>query len=163
MECPVCYENNARCQFVCGHTFCHACTKSWYQKGESTCPMCRASICFHGIVETKKVWENEKRQAVYTDLVNQIFNELTYEYGELILHCIAFVQKRYTFMMRTYPWVSCDDLDYILRTVWIDLKPPGFDVYEPPTFLKYLMVSKSAYGIKIVYRNSSYEVGTTTS
>jgi hypothetical protein len=54
MECPVCYESEARCRFTCGHGFCEGCTKSWYMKGKSSCPMCRASMCFKGITKLKK-------------------------------------------------------------------------------------------------------------
>jgi len=150
MECPICYENNARCQFVCGHTFCHGCTKSLYMSTSNTptCPMCRIPFCFPGIRKRKKEWDREKREVVYTNLIDEIVHELMDVYGDLVLLCIAFVQKRYTFMMRTYPRVSCDDLDFILRTVWIHLKQPGFGVHEVSTYTRYLMVSKTEYGVR---------------
>ncbi len=147
MECPICYENIAQCQFVCGHTFCHGCTKVWYRDKGTTCPMCRASVCFKGIIEKKKRWERERMEGVLTDLVEQILTELLETFGDLILHCISFVQERYKFVMRTYPWLTCDDLDYVLRATWLRLKPPGYGVYEPATYTKYLMVSNSEYGV----------------
>jgi predicted amidophosphoribosyltransferase len=64
MECPVCYEQTAKCRFKCGHSFCHSCTKSWLYKGNSTCPMCRKPMCFDGMIRLKKKWNRENCEDV---------------------------------------------------------------------------------------------------
>lgn len=82
MECPVCYECATLCTFTCGHAFCDACTKKWYTKGaHPTCPMCRSSICFRGILKKKRVWYQDRLEGVYTNLMTQVCDELFEDYG----------------------------------------------------------------------------------
>ena len=149
MECPVCYESEARCRFTCGHGFCEGCTKSWYMKGKSSCPMCRASMCFKGITKLKKEWYREKREETYVNLVAQMFDELMEEYDDIILQCLEVVQNRYNYAMQKYPNVSCDALDLVLRLTWMNIEwlmnDSSEKVYEPKTFEKYLLVSKHGY------------------
>jgi len=149
MECPVCYESEARCRFTCGHGFCEGCTKSWYMKGKSSCPMCRASMCFKGITKLKKEWYREKREETYVNLVTQMFDELMEEYDDIVLQCLEVVQNRYNYVMEKYPNVSCDALDLVLRLTWMDIEwlmnDSNKKVYEPKTYEKYLLVSKHGY------------------
>lgn len=155
MECPVCYENEACCKFTCGHNFCHSCTKSWFQKGQSTCPMCRASMCFRGIVKLKKKWYREKQDEVYKHLVARIFDELAHEYADILLKCLEILQNRFEYIMGKYPDVSCDTLLWILPAIWTDIDYLMNElpkrVYEPSLFGKYLMVSRYKYGTSWVY------------
>ncbi len=72
----MCYECDARCEFVCGHSFCYQCVKTWYQKGSHTCPMCRASICFRGLLGARRVWEREKRACEHEDILASVVEEL---------------------------------------------------------------------------------------
>ena len=146
MECPVCYESEARCQFTCGHGFCKDCTKTWYMKGKSTCPMCRGSMCFKGITKLKKRWYREKQEQVYIDLTERIFDELGEDYGDILLQCVEVVQNRFEYMMCKYPKISCEVLNLVLGITWMDvdylLNVRQEPVYEPRTYEKYLMVSK---------------------
>jgi RING-finger-containing E3 ubiquitin ligase len=149
MECPVCYENEACCKFTCGHGFCKECTKSWYMKGKSSCPMCRASMCFKGITKLKKRWHREKQEKTYENLVTLIFDELMEEYDDIVLQCLEVVQNRFEYTMLKQPNISCEELDIVLRMTWVDvdylLNSPSLDMYEPMTFTRYLMVSKHKY------------------
>jgi len=153
MECPVCYESEARCQFTCGHGFCRECTKTWYMKGKSTCPMCRSSMCFRGITKLKKAWYREKQEQVYSDLMTQIIDELMDDYDDIVLQCLEVVQNRFDYIMCRYPKISCETLRWVLGVTWMDvdylMNTPTKKVYEPPTFSKYLMVSKNEYGVKM--------------
>ena len=142
----MCYESEARCHFTCGHNLCHECTKTWYMKGKSTCPMCRASMCFKGITKLKKRWYREKQEETYKSLVIQMFDELMEEYGDIILKCLEVVQNRYEYTILKHPDISCELLDLIIRMTWVDIdyimKSPIENIYEPKTFTKYLLVSK---------------------
>jgi hypothetical protein len=142
----VCYESEARCRFTCGHGFCEGCTKSWYMKGKSSCPMCRASMCFKGITKLKKEWYREKQEETYKNLLIQMFDELIEEYDDILLKCIEVVQNRYEYAILKHPDISCELLDVVLRMTWVDidymLNDPDDNVIEPMTFTKYLLVSK---------------------
>jgi len=149
----VCYESEARCQFTCGHGFCKDCTKTWYMKGRSTCPMCRGSMCFRGITKLKKEWYQEKREQVLQDLMTQILDELMDEYHDIVLHCLEVVQSRYDYMNSKYPDTSCDMLDLVLRTTWLDIDYMmdtriGLTFDDDVEYKKYLMVSDNEYGVK---------------
>jgi hypothetical protein len=142
----VCYESEARCRFTCGHGFCEGCTKSWYMKGKSSCPMCRASMCFKGITKLKKQWYREKQEETYKNLLVQMFDELMEEYDDILLKCIEVVQNRFQYTILKHPDISCELLDVVLRMTWVDidymLNDPDDNVIEPKTFTKYLLVSK---------------------
>jgi len=165
----VCYESDASCKFTCGHNFCHQCTKNWFQKGQSTCPMCRASMCFKGIVKMKKKWHREKQEETYKNLVNHIFDELMEDYDDIVLNILDLVQKRYLYTLLSCPCISCDDLDLVMRMTWVNvdymLNTSGEIFYEPRTFEKYLMVSKlrvfeSSYKflqIHVIYGKNVYK------
>lgn len=150
-DCPICYESDALCKFTCGHSFCYKCTKKWYKKGQPTCPMCRASMCFRGILKKKQKWYEEKREEVYTDLMTQVFDELFEEYSDILINCLETVQKRYEYTVSKYPNIPCDVLDWIIRLTWIDvdylLNVPSMMIHEPATFNKYIMVSNCRYGV----------------
>jgi hypothetical protein len=142
----VCYESEAQCHFTCGHGFCGDCTKTWYMKGKSTCPMCRGSMCFRGITKLKKQWYREKQVQVYIDLIEKIFDELGKDYFDILLQCVEVVQNRFEYVMCKYPKISCEVLNLVLGTTWMDvdylLNFRQERVYEPKTFTKYLLVSK---------------------
>lgn len=142
----MCYESEACCKFTCGHGFCKECTKSWYMKGKSSCPMCRASMCFKGIIKLKKIWHREKQEQTYENLVDHMFDELMEEYSDIILNCLEVVQNRYEYTLLKYPNIVCDELDVVMRMTWVDIdylmNNLIENIYEPKTFMRYLMVSK---------------------
>src|SRR6056300_240510 len=77
MECPVCYDGfTTPCEFLCGHSFCYQCVKTWYQKGTSTCPMCRGGMCFRGMRGVKQEWEDEMREGVLHEFIDFLIAEL---------------------------------------------------------------------------------------
>lgn len=122
-------------------------------KGKSTCPMCRSSMCFRGITKLKKDWNREKQEQVYSDLMAQILDELMDDYDDIVLQCLEVVQNRFDYIMCRYPKISCETLRWVLGVTWMDvdylMNTPTKKVYEPPTFSKYLMVSKNEYGVKM--------------
>ena len=150
-DCPICYESTTLCKFTCGHSFCYTCTKKWYHKGQPTCPMCRASMCFRGIMKKKQKWYQEKREQVYTDLMTQVFDELFEDYSDILIDCLETVQNRYEYTVSKYPNISCDELDWIIRLSWLDvdylLNIPSVMIHEPATYKKYIMVSNCKYGV----------------
>jgi len=151
-ECPVCYESEACCKFTCGHSFCRGCTKSWYNKGKSTCPMCRASMCFKGFIKMKKIWYQEKREDTYKNLVSLIFEELMEDFGDIVLQALEAVQYRYEYTILHYPNISCEELDIVLRMIWVDIdclmNNKYNNIYEPKTYTRYLFVNDTEYGVK---------------
>jgi hypothetical protein len=152
MECPVCYERATLCTFTCGHALCDACTKKWYTKGSHpTCPMCRASICFRGILKKKRAWYQDRLEGVYTDLMTQVCDELFEDYSDILIDCLETVQNRYEYTVSKYPNISCDDLDFVIRLTWLDvdyiLNTSGAKIYEPATYNRYIMVSNCTYGV----------------
>jgi len=124
-------------------------------KGKSSCPMCRAPMCFKGILKLKKQWHREKQEETYKNVVTLIFDELMEEYDDIVLQCLEVVQNRFEYMMLKYPKISCEKLDIILRMTWIDidylLDNQTIIVYEPRTFEKYLMVSKHRKKMSVYY------------
>jgi hypothetical protein len=115
-------------------------------KGKSSCPMCRAPMCFKGIIDVKKIWRREKLEEVYIDLVREMFDELGKEYNDVLLQCIEVVQNRFEYVIHKYPKITLDELNFVLRVTWIDIdylmNNQDQRTYEPKTFERYLMVSK---------------------
>ena len=76
-ECPVCYCEDAKCHLVCGHSFCHGCTKEWWLKSpEANCPMCRAPLYFRGMRRVAERWEYERGEKMKDTVYSRIFNEI---------------------------------------------------------------------------------------
>jgi len=148
----VCYESKSLCTFTCGHSFCHECTKSWYNKGNASCPMCRGSLCFKGFTKLKKKWFREKQEQVYMDLVTQAMDELEEEYLDVLVPCLEVIQNRFNYIMCKYPDMSCEELSFVLRVTWVDVdvlmnETPSV-IYEPKTFMRYIFVNGTEYDVK---------------
>lgn len=149
MECTICYESDACCDFVCGHSFCYQCVKTWYQKGTQTCPMCRRGMCFRGLMQTKKAWDREKREnilsAVIEDLLWEIDEDEHHEYGVCML---GIVYDRFNKVLEEFPTIDDEVLNFLLRVPWLDLNTKtNYESYEFPTYTRYLMVPKTSYGV----------------
>lgn len=147
MECPVCYEPTARCQFKCGHVFCHSCTKTWLYKGNSSCPMCRKSLCFNGMIRLKKKWNRENCEDVFQGILEEVCDE---NYTHVLLNCISMVQERFNYVSKRFPDLEPLDIDFILRYAWIPIEAlldhhfvEYFDIF---TFERLLFVNKTKYG-----------------
>ena len=147
MECPVCYECSSECTFVCGHSFCYQCVKTWYQKGSQTCPMCRTTMCFRGGRCAKKEWDQEKREGILAAVVEELLHDPEdFEYG---VDIVGFIHERYNTLMENYPGIDGDTLDYVLRNPWVDIEMERVMMFhEIPTYMKYLMVPKTSYGVQ---------------
>lgn len=147
MECPVCYEPTARCQFKCGHVFCHSCTKTWLYKGNSSCPMCRKSLCFDGMIRLKKKWNRENCEDVFQGILEEVCDE---NYIHVLLNCISMVQERFNYVSKRFPDLEPLDIDFILRYAWIPIEAlldhhfvEYFDIF---TFERLLFVNRTKYG-----------------
>ena len=156
MECPVCYECDARCEFVCGHSFCYQCVKTWYQKGSHTCPMCRASICFRGLLGARRVWECEKRAYEHEDIlasvVEELFDELEVCEGyEYVVGMLSLVHDRYRRVIEEYPTIDGATLEYVLLSLSVDIggRQVECEWDEFASYTRYLMVPNTSYGVKI--------------
>ena len=142
MECPVCYCDTNLNHLVCGHQLCTSCTKKWH----TTCPMCRESLCFHGIIDQKKQWNRERCHQVYIDIMNELMTDCPEECIPYLPRCLSIVQERYTFVMDNYPEVSTDGMDIILRNVWIPLETEEIYYHDIPTYIHYLFVNRTEHG-----------------
>ena len=147
MECPVCYEPTARCQFKCGHVFCHSCTKTWLYKGNSSCPMCRKSLCFNGMIRLKKKWNRENCEDDFQGILEEVCDE---NYIHVLLNCISMVQERFNYVSKRFPDLEPLDIDFILRYAWIPIEAlldhhfvEYFDIF---TFERLLFVNRTKYG-----------------
>ncbi len=150
MECPVCYEPTARCQFKCGHVFCHSCTKTWLYKGNSSCPMCRKSLCFDGMIRLKKKWNRENCEDVFQGILEEVFMDCDETYKGVLLNCISLVQSRFNYVSKRFPDLEPLDIDIILRYAWIPIESlldhhfiEYFDIF---TFEHLLFVNRTKYG-----------------
>ena len=122
--------------------------------------MCRGSLCFKGITKLKKEWEQEKKKQVYLDLMTQIFDEFTEEYMDIIHMCLSVVQNRFEYIICKYPKISCEELDSVLRTTWLDvdylMNEPSVKKHpEPRTFEKYLMISRYEKNMGLMYNETA--------
>jgi len=44
--CPICHDSfTAPTKLSCAHIFCEECVSTWLDRGERSCPMCRARVC----------------------------------------------------------------------------------------------------------------------
>lgn len=146
MSCPVCYDQPPTCQLVCGHSFCYQCVGTWYQKGTETCPMCRASMCFHGMRETKNRWDAERREGVLEEFVEYLMGDL--EESEYLMDVLEFVYERYNTMLRVCPDIDHEVLSIILRNPYFKIDVRRVRVEDDvPTYKRYLMVPKTAWGV----------------
>lgn len=152
MECPVCYDNNATCKFTCGHTFCHTCTKKWIHKGNTTCPMCRASICFKGIIKQKKIMKIESLYEIYIDAISDLFEDYFDEYKHIFMFFLLVVQERFKYTMKKFPNITTEQMNVVLRYTWISIgdlvEDTTYIIYEPQTYRKFLFVGRNEYAVR---------------
>ena len=142
LECPICYQAQTNpCALVCGHSFCYPCVKAWYQKGSATCPMCRNSLCFRGVLEAKRAWAREKKEAVLAEALE----ELMEDEDEYMVEMVAIVHERFNEVMEYFPDTDDETLAYVLRVPWISFTEPAsrrFQVFHDPVRVK------AAYKVK---------------
>ena len=114
--------------------------------------MCRSSMCFRGVVGAKRAWDLEKRESLLEAVVEELFNDIEdygdYEYGVDVLEIIY---DRFNSITDTFPYIDEETLDFVLRNPWINIQEKRvLEYHDIPTYMKYLMVSKTAYGVKRV-------------
>ncbi len=152
MECPVCYDNNAKCKFTCGHTFCETCTKKWIHKGNTTCPMCRASICFKGITKQKKIMKMESLHEIYIDAVSNLFEDYLDEYSDIFMIFLLVIQERFNYTLKKFPDITIEQMNDVLLYTWISIsdlvEDTTYIVYEPQIYRKFLFVGRNEYAVR---------------
>lgn len=158
MECPVCFEEpKVNCEFKCGHSFCYCCVRQWYQNGSGNCPMCRASMCFKGMLEMRKRWEEDMRFQTLDHVVNaEIENMMENDNmdPELLLFGMEILQRRRDAIKKLDVDGELDQeaIEYLLRfcifsvNYLMGVRPM---VYELPTYVRYLMVPQTSHGVKV--------------
>ena len=152
MECPVCYSEPAKCQFLCSHSFCYGCVKKWYSKStEHNCPMCRKEIMFKGISRLKEQWDREsvmgKVHDVYLESVDDIFENEDIEY---IMESIENIGKKYNMLKDLRFSYDDDQVRYFFDTLTdAQIIQTSCIVYdEPATYTRYLFVDKERRSVK---------------
>ena len=148
MECKICYECLPECRLTCGHSFCYQCVKTWYQKGSHTCPMCRGGMCFRGFVDMRRAWDMERREGILEEFVTFLMDDMGG--SEYLLDVLEFVHERFNTLMRVYPGIDDELLEFIIRAPYFRLdvrRIAAFD--EFPTYMRYLMVPKTANGVRV--------------
>jgi hypothetical protein len=129
-------------------------------KGKASCPMCRGSMCFKGFTRMRRHWYQDKREQVYLDLIEELFEQYNEEYKDVVMTFFNVIQNRYEYIKLNYPNVACEVLEPLLRVTWIDvdylMNNSNEIFYEPFTFEKYLMISK--YENKIIKYNKMFLV-----
>lgn len=155
MECPVCFEEpRVTCVFKCGHSFCYCCVKQWYQNGSGNCPMCRASMCFKGMLEMRKRWEEEGNlldHVVNGEIEDMMENDDMEP--ELMLFGMEILQRRRDSIKKLDIDGELDQeaIEYLLRfcifsvNYLMGVRPM---VHELPTYVRYLMVPQTSHGVK---------------
>lgn len=51
-ECPICFDNmtqRSNYKLGCGHQMHSECLRKWLEKGNQTCPLCRATLSTHDV------------------------------------------------------------------------------------------------------------------
>lgn len=149
MDCPICYESDCdHCNFLCGHSFCYRCVKTWYQKGTDTCPLCRSVMCFRGIREMRRLWDDEMREKVLEEFVEILIEGL--EESEYLLEALKYVYDRYNTLIESFPDISYILVGYILRSPHIKFDVRTIRIMNDiPTYMKNLMIPKTSYGVKV--------------
>ena len=151
--CPVCYDRNAKCTFICKHAFCYECVQKWYEGGANSCPMCRRSMCFKGITHSKSRWEEQRKFTLFANLVEEIFEDL-HDTDDIVFftECLRIIQERFNYMMSKYSDTDLDLFEWVLRMTWFSvdfiMNESRRRFHESPTFTKYLLVSDTVYGVK---------------
>jgi hypothetical protein len=164
-ECPICYDREATCRFICKHAFCYQCTQQWYERGSDSCPLCRRSICFKGITQMKRLWDRRAKDVLFADLIDELADDLhTTDDITLFADCLCFMQERFNYIMSKYAYVDLDTFHCLIRFTWIGvdfmMNAPRIMFYEYATFMKYLFISNTGYGVKnnLSKRVSPYKI-----
>jgi len=125
--------------------------------------MCRRSMCFRGITKMKRQWDRQRKFSVFTDLVNEVFNDLC-ETDDMhfFVQCLQILQERFNYMISKYIDLDIETFEWVLRMTWFSvdfiMNNTTRRIYEHPTFTRYLMVSDTVYGVKSKERiRSNYD------
>ena len=93
------------------------------------------------------VWEREKREAILECVVEEMLDDPEdFAYG---VDMLEFMHERYNTLMEDYPGIDGDTLEYVLSNPWLDISVERVSGYhDVPTYMRYLMVSKTSWGVK---------------
>lgn len=100
--------------------------------------MCRNSLCFRGVLEAKRAWAREKKEAVLAEALE----ELMEDEDEYMVDVIAIVHERFNEVMECFPDTDDETLAYVLRVPWISFAEPPSRRYHDPVRVR------AAYRVK---------------
>jgi hypothetical protein len=107
-------------------------------------------MCFRGITAAKKAWNREKLDKVLESVLNEVMEDPEdMEHGVDVLE---FFHNRFNEFIDAFPDIDVETMDYMLRSPWYELvtdRVMTFD--EIPTYMRYLMISRTSYGVKGEY------------
>jgi hypothetical protein len=104
-------------------------------------------MCFAGVRHVKREWDTERREKVLESVVDEILSDPEdLVYG---VDMLEFVYDRFNALLRNYPSIDDETLDYVLHHPWLDIEPERvLEYHDVPTYMRYLMVSKTSWGVK---------------
>jgi hypothetical protein len=105
-------------------------------------------MCFAGVRHAKREWDLERREKILESVVDEILNDPEdLVYG---VDMLEFMYDRFNAVIRYYPSIDDWTLDYILRHPWIYVDVERVRIFhEVPTYMEYIMISKTSYGVKM--------------
>lgn len=103
-------------------------------------------MCFRGMRELRDAWDAERREGILHAVIEEVIEWCDSEY---LLYTVMFLQERYNTIVNLYPMVDDDLLDFVLRYPSIQINTRrDWVVHDVPTYMRYLMIPKTSYGVK---------------
>jgi hypothetical protein len=103
-------------------------------------------MCFHGMRDTKRIWDEERREGVLEEFVNYLMMDLGH--SEYMMDVLEFVYDRYNTLTRVCPDIDHDILGIILRNPYFKIDVRRVPIEDDvPTYMRHLMIPKTAWGV----------------
>jgi hypothetical protein len=111
-------------------------------------------MCFRGFRDLKERWDVERREGVLEEFVDELMGVEC----EYMMDVLAFVYDRYNTLVRYYPRIGDELLAFVLRSPYFRIHVRRLKVSDEfPTYMRYLMVPKTSYGV-LSFRGNFHEV-----
>jgi hypothetical protein len=101
----------------------------------------------------KGIWDTQRKYTIFTNLVDEIFYDL-HDTDDMcfFVHCLGIIQDRFNYMISKYDDLDSASFEWVLRLTWFSvdfiMNETRKRIYEHPTFVDYLLVNDTRYGIK---------------